>query len=249
MSAPFPIPFPERLPTRISPCPIIEAILEVRFVTGEDWSVLPGLLYTRIRDRYGEKKLLPLSQLPEELRRSDPALIHQPLVQFLRPGFVVQFGPRVLALAAVGEYPGWSAIRNEMEWLLARVQEAGFLLEGERLGMRYIDFFPGDVFPNLVIRTMVGETPLDGSEMALTKVLRHPPFTARLVLNNSSMVTVGDEARRGSILDLDLWVGPSHFDVFTNGIERFSEAHELNKQVFFGLLRPEFLATFSPEYR
>ncbi len=249
MSAPFPIPFPDRLPTRISPCPIIEAILEVRFVTKEDWSVLPGLLYACIRERYGEKKPLPLSQLPEEFRKSDPGLIYQPLVQFLRPGFVVQFGPRVLALAAVGEYPGWSAIRDEMAWLLAQVEKASFLLEGERLGMRYIDFFPGDVFPNLVIRTMIGDTPLDGSEMALTKVLRHPPYTARLVLNNSSMVTAGADARRGSILDLDLWLGPSHFDLFTNGIEQFGKAHELNKQVFFGLLRPEFLATLSPEYR
>src|SRR5438876_7988663 len=94
----FPIPIPERLAVKIDPCPIVEAILEIRFVTSESWRTLPGLLFAHIRDRYPEQKDLPLAHVPEEIRRREPAFIYQPLVQFLSSGFVIQFGPRVVSL-------------------------------------------------------------------------------------------------------------------------------------------------------
>src|SRR2546425_12271057 len=95
MNGDFPIPIPERLPAKINPCPIVEAILEIRFVTSESWRTLPGLLFGSIRGRYPEQKDLPLAQLPEEIRRREPAFTYQPLVQFLSRDFLIQFGPRV----------------------------------------------------------------------------------------------------------------------------------------------------------
>ena len=41
MDAAFPFVIPDPLPHSISPCPILEAILEIRFVTQESWNVLP----------------------------------------------------------------------------------------------------------------------------------------------------------------------------------------------------------------
>jgi len=69
----FPIPKLERMPARISPCPILEAVLEIRYVSKHDWTLLPGLLYNQIKDRYPKDETLPISELPEELLRKDPA--------------------------------------------------------------------------------------------------------------------------------------------------------------------------------
>ena len=80
MNEDSPIATLERLPIKIHPCPIVEAILEIRFVTSESWRTLPGLLFASIRDRYPEQKDLPLAQLPEEIRRREPAFTYQPLV-------------------------------------------------------------------------------------------------------------------------------------------------------------------------
>jgi uncharacterized protein (TIGR04255 family) len=245
----FPIPIPERMPTRINPCPILEAILEIRFVTREDWSVLPGLLYNQIRDRYPDKRNLPLSQIPEDIRRSNADLVYKPLLQFVGKRFMIQFGPRVVSLAVGRDYPGWGQIHNEMTWLLQKLAAATFIAESERLGMRYIDFFSGDVFPNLIIRTFVGDRVLSGPEMTLTKVLRKDSFTARLLLSNSAFVAAGNESLPGSVIDTDVWLGPNDFELFENGIDRFSAAHQLNKSIFFGLLKPDFLATLSPNYQ
>ena len=42
MTSDFPIPIPDRLPLKIDPCPIVEAILEIRFVTSESWADIAG---------------------------------------------------------------------------------------------------------------------------------------------------------------------------------------------------------------
>ena len=147
----FLIPDLERLPVRISPCPIIEAVLEIRFVTSHNWSVIPGLLYAQIREKYPTIEGLHLGQLSETLIKSRPELVHKPLTSFAGEKFKIHLGPRVVSLIANRKYPGWSAIFEELTWLLKILDSAGFIMEGERLGMRYIDFFEGDIFPHLVI--------------------------------------------------------------------------------------------------
>ena len=93
VSIKFPIPKPDRLPLKISPCPIVEAVVEIRFVSAEPWRNLPGLFHPRIRDRYPELKELPLASMPDELRSRDPAFTWLPLLQYKGAEFTIQFGP------------------------------------------------------------------------------------------------------------------------------------------------------------
>jgi uncharacterized protein (TIGR04255 family) len=249
MNGVFPIPIPKRLPTKIDPCPIVEVILEIRFVTSESWRTLPGLLFAHIRDRYPEQKDLPLAQFPEEIRRLEPAFTYQPLVQFLSPDFLIRFGPRVVSLVTKpNQYPGWAAFEKEMTRLLTQLQKIGFISEGERLGVRYINFFNFDIFEKLLLEvTTVGKR-LAGAELSIASVLRRPPLTARLQVVNSAILGTGDGVRRGSVLDVDVWLRSLDFDLFQDGLAKFGEAHQFEKQIFFGLLKPEFLTTLNPTY-
>lgn len=249
MSDSFPIPIPPHLPIRISPCPIVESNFEVRFTSSVSWSSMPGLLLAQIRDRYPEQKDLPLSQLPEEVRKHDPALHNLPLVQFLGPKFIVQIGPRTIGLGTTpNHYPGWTEIRNELEWLLEKTKAAGFIKETERIGVRYIDFFPGDVLPKLLLSVHVADKPLSDVECAVTTSFRRGRLAIRLQVFNGAIVKFGADSKQGTVLDVDAWYGPLDADLFVNGKQRFDEAHRTIKELFFGLLRPEFLATMNPEY-
>jgi uncharacterized protein (TIGR04255 family) len=248
MANEFPIPTPDRLPIKIDPCPIAEAILEIRFVTSESWPTLPGLLFAKIRERYPEQKDLPLVQLPEEIRRREPAFTYQPLIQFHSRDFLIQFGPRVIGLVTKSkEYLGWAALEEEMTWLVSELQQTGFVSEGERLGVRYINFFSLDIFEKLELEVSTGKKPLAG-ELSVTSVLTRPPLTSRLLVANSAILGTGDSARHGSVLDVDVWLGSLDFDLFQNGVAKFAEAHHFEKQIFFGLLKPDFLATLNPAY-
>src|SRR5260370_27859835 len=166
MSAPFPIPIPEGVPRKIAPCPIVEAIFEIRFTTIEPWRTLPGLLHERIRERSPEQRDLPLAQIPEEIRRQEPTLAHLPLMQFLGADFLVQLGPSVINLVTkLNAYPGWTIIQEQLRWLLERVQNAGFIQEAGRLGVRYIDFFKEDIFSKLSLGVTVAGQPLRDTEL------------------------------------------------------------------------------------
>ena len=245
----FPISIPERLPVRIEPCPIVEAIFEARFVGPESWATLPGLLFAQVREKYTEQKNLPLAQVPEEFRRQDPALQHLPLMQFLSRDFLIQLGPRVVSLVTKpNAYPGWLAIREELDWVVQRIKAAGFVGETERLGVRYVDFFESDVFSGLRLHLAVNDQPLLGAQTDVTTVLRRGSLAIRLRVTNGAIVGTAQGPKPGSVLDVDAWFGPLEVDLFENGLVRFGEAHDTIKGLFFGLLKPELLATLHPAY-
>ena len=249
MNDAFPIQVPERLPVRIAPCPIVEAIFEARFVSPEPWATMPGLLFAQVREKYPQQKSLPPAQLPEEFRRQIPGLKNAPLIQFHGESFLIQLGPRMVALATKPNvYPGWGVIEQELKWLLERLKAAGFIGETERLSSRYIDFFGGDVFTDLRLDLRANDQPLRGMQTDVTTVLRRGPLTIRLHVSNAAIVAAKDGPKPGSILDLDASFGASSVDLFENGLARFSEAHDAIKGLFFGLIKPELLAKLNPTY-
>jgi uncharacterized protein (TIGR04255 family) len=246
----FPIAIPDHLPIRIEPCPILEAIFEVRFVSSESWETLPGLLYAQVREKYKNQKNLPLAQVPEDFRRQDPALQHLPLLQFLSNDFLIQLGPRVVSLVTKpNAYPGWTAVQAELRWVVERIQAAGFVVETERLGVRYVDFFDGDVFSGLRVHLAVNDQPLEGAQTDVTTVLRRGPLAIRLRVTNGAIVATAQGPKPGSVLDVDAWFGPPEVDLFANGLARFGEAHDTIKGLFFGLIKPELLARLNPIYK
>ena len=249
MSDAFPIPIPDRLPIRITPCPIVEAIFEARFVSPQPWATMPGLLFARIQEKYPEQKTLPAAQLPEDVRRQDPNLLILPLIQFLSDNFLIQLGPRVISLVTKpNAYPGWPAIEQELKWLLGRLKAAGFVGETERLGARYIDFFDGDVFGGLRLGLQINDQPLRGTQTDITTFLRRDSLSIRLHVTNGAIVAAKEGPKTGSLLDIDAWFKPLDVDLFGNGLARFAEAHRAIKGLFFGLIKPELLDKLNPAY-
>ena len=249
MNNAFPIQIPERLPSQISPCPILEAVFEARFVSPQPWATMPGLLFAQIREQYPEQKTLPVAQLPEELRRQDPALMILPQIQFLSGNFLIQLGPRVVSLVTKpNAYPGWPAIEAELKWLLERLQTAGFVGETERLGARYLDFFGGDIFTGLRFGLQINEQPLQGIQTDITTFLRRDALSVRLHVTNGAIAATKDGPAPGSVLDIDVWFGSLDADLFGNGLTRFAEAHRAIKGMFFGLIKPELLSKLNPTY-
>lgn len=244
-----PIPIPERLPQEIEPCPIVEAAIELRYVSSEPWRNLPGLLSPRLRERYPQESELPLAKIPESIRQQEANFSYQPLLQYDGPNFLIRFGPRVLTLITrTHNYPGWERFREELTWLWGEAGAAGFVQEGERLAVRYVDFFAEDIFSLVVLNVSVAGHDFPASEQSVSAILPWEDSTARLVLANGAFLNDGRETRRGSILELDVWQRLASEDVFSDASAQVEKLHAVNKKLFFGLLKPEFLATLNPVY-
>ena len=245
----FPLKPIDRLPAQIYPCPIVEAVFEIRFTTNKPWMELPGALAARIDERYPDREELPLGKMPEDLRKQLPGSAHLPLYQFLSDQFRIHLGPQMIGLCVSPmSYPGWSAVVTELEWFLARIRRANFMEEGARLGVRYSDFFDVDIFEHIDLDLAVNGKPVNDTERQLINVFQEGAMSIRLMLANNAVLENANGPRKGSMLDVDVSFGALDFDLNGDVLERFSEAHEAIKKLFFGLITEPFLQSLNPSY-
>ena len=73
-----------KLPSRLSNCPIIDALVELRFESNLNKSLIFGYMYKQIVELYPHEYpngviSLPVLQIPEAIRNSDPNMRFKPL--------------------------------------------------------------------------------------------------------------------------------------------------------------------------
>lgn len=78
-----------RLPLKIDPCPIIDALVEIRFSTTIHPNAVFGLLYNALQTDFSKVENLPILQWPEAVRSSDPSLQFKPHYKISSKEFVV----------------------------------------------------------------------------------------------------------------------------------------------------------------
>lgn len=248
MFASFPVRKPDHLPSQIDPCPIVEAAFEVRFTTEKPLMLLPGLVSGLLENKYPDQKELPLAENPE-LRKMIPGSVFLPHYQFRSEQYCINLGPQVVGLCIQpGRYPGWTEMEKELRWLMNKMLAAGFMLEGDRLGVRYGDFFTTDIFQHIDLAMTVNGQVINDEERQVVNVFKHDRMNIRLMLTNSAVMDVGEGPRQGSIFDVDVSFGALDFNLDHTIMDRFAEAHTAIKNLFFGLIKPDFLATLNPTY-
>lgn len=241
-----------QLPKKISPCPIEEVVVEIRFESSLPHEAVFGVIYNALSKSYPNLEPLPILQIPEYIRAQDPNLIFQPHHRLHRDNYSVQIGPKVLSVVVGREYPGWNAFKSEIHAVLGRVNELNIITKVLRVGIRYIDFFEDDIFRNINLQLAIyGENAVTEQTFIRT-LLKRDRFDCHLQVGNNMTVEVRNGPRVGSIIDMDMSnteVGKWTSKQFLEEVDGLLESgHEGQKDVFFNLLKPEFLATLNPEY-
>jgi uncharacterized protein (TIGR04255 family) len=235
-----------KIPKKISPCPIVEAIVEMRFTSKVPSEAIFGLAYNALRTEYPKSNKLPISQLPEEIRTKDPNLKSKPHYQLRNENFIVQIGPEMFSLNTKKDYVGWSVYREKIGRVFSALIEQDIVETIRRLGIRYINFFDFNIYDKINLEILFNEARLESSLIYIKTEIRDEDFINVLQITNNASVQIGGATRQGSILDIDT--------VFQGRILPESimvlleEAHSKEKDLFYGLLKKEFLQTLNPEY-
>jgi uncharacterized protein (TIGR04255 family) len=236
------------LPKRIEPCPIKEAIVEIRFETALPGEAVFGVVYNSIKDRYKELEKLPILQLPEVVRMNDPNLVHQPHYRLKKDNFLIQIGPQILSVVVVEPYPGWETFLGEIEYVFTKVHELGIIDKVTRFGIRYVDFFNLDIAEKLKIHILLNEHEVVSESIVLRIVFDKGSFHSALQISNDVTLEEHQRKVKGSALDLDTYSEEKRNDFFLHLDPILTEAHTIEKELFFSLLRPEFLESLNPTY-
>lgn len=239
------------LPKRITPCPIIDSIVELRFDSDYPIDAIFGVVFSAIKSEYSKFQKLPVSEVPEAIRNTDPNLKYAPYYQAASGAFILRIGPRVISLSNVGDYVGWDKFFLKLKDVLEKIQAVEVVSKLTRIGIRYIDFFENDIFSNVTF-TMpeieVDSEALRSKQLIYRSVVENGRFLTNIQLANNSPVTIKTIKKTGSILDSDTFFeSPDGFG-FTGLFDLIDDCHTREKALFFSLLKQNFIDTLNPVF-
>lgn len=236
-------------PTKITPDPIIDAVVELRFDSSVPADAILGMLFAQVKPKYKDFKKLPIADFPEEIRVNDPNLRFNPYYQCEVDSYRLNIGPRVISLANTGSYAGWKEnYYPELKEVLGCLEKSGIVDNFKRLGIRYIDFFELNIFDKINLSISLHNEPLDALQQTFNAVFKNGDYLTRVQVVNNVNAKVNKTEKSGSIIDTDTYVEREEGFSFNDTDKMMDQCHELSVNFFFDLLKQEFLDTLNPEY-
>lgn len=236
-------------PTKITPNPIIDAVVELRYEGDVPPDAILGMLFAKVKSKYSDFSKLPITTIPEDIRANDPTFQFSPYYQSQSGSFKLNVGPRVISLSNTGQYVGWKDnYFPEVSELLENVKAAGIVKNFLRLGVRYIDFFESNIYENTNLSIELNKAPLNSLQTTFGGIFKTNVFLTKVQVVNNVNTTVQGVKKVGSIIDTDTYYEPKGKFGFENLNSLIDNAHEEAVSFFFNLLKQEFIKTLNPEY-
>lgn len=234
----------KKLPKLIELCPIVDAIMEIRFKTQTHSNAVFGIIYSKLSTEFKNVENLPILQIPEPIRNSDPSLKSQPLYKIFDDEFVIQIGPEVLSISSYPTYVGWKRFSNKINSILDKIEELKIITQVDRLGIRYINFFEQNIFNKINLNINLSGKEFNDEISTFRTQVTTGKFISTLQISNDA--TSND--KRGSIIDIDCHKTTGLQDFFRNKKELINEGHLKEKELFFSILSDDFLNELKPKY-
>lgn len=232
------------LPKSIEKCPIVDSLVEIRFKSNINHNAIFGIIYNSLRSDFQKVENLPILQIPEAIRTTDPNLKHKPLYRISNDEYVVQIGVDLLAIGAYPKYVGWDKFSKTIFDILDRVEKLNIIGEVDRLAIRYINFFEENIFKNIKLEISLTGSSIVNQKSVFRTEINHGNINSVLQISNEAQ----SNNQFGSIIDIDCsrTIGLQNF--FEKKEELINEIHLIEKDLFFNLISDDYLDKLIPNY-
>lgn len=239
-----------KLPIKITPCPIVEAIVEIRFMSKMPSEAIFGIIYNEISTAFSKLEKLPILQIPEAIRSQDPNLIYQAHYSLTEGDFNLKIGPKVLIFTNIKNYMGWSRFFPKIIEIIGSIEKTKVIDIAERIGLRYINLFKQSVLNDIELEIRFIDSILSEESTNLRAEIKDEDFLKIINVANNVNITSLTYNGVGSLIDIDCIYefSKTEQDFFPRFEGVINRGHEKEKQTFFSLLKEEFLQQFNPEY-
>lgn len=239
----------KKIPLKIDPCPIIEAVVDFRFDTKMPADAIFGIIYKSFRDEFSDKvEKLPILQIPEAIRSQDPNFRFQPHYRFQKENYLLQIGPGVINFINQENYLGWNAFYSKIKTSLLKIQGLEFVAKFNRLGIRYINLFPFDIYDRINLELLMSGARLRSNQTTVRTIIQASNFTTNLQIANNAQIATTKALKTGSVIDIDTYIERDDLPIFSNPDEIIGDAHNEEKRLFFDLLKDDLIAEMNPVY-
>ena len=239
----------KNIPIKIDPCPIIEAVVDFRFDSEMPADAIFGIIYKSFRDEFHDKvEKLPILQIPEAIRSQDPNFRFQPYYRFQKENYLLQIGPGVINFINQENYLGWNAFYPRIKASLLKIQGLELVTKFNRLGVRYINLFPFDIYDRINFEVSMRGARLQANKTTIRTVIQTGKFTTNLQVANNAQIATRKALKAGSIIDIDTYIEHDNLPIFSKPDEIIGDAHNEEKRLFFDLLKDDLIAEMNPVY-
>jgi uncharacterized protein (TIGR04255 family) len=236
-----------KLPLKITPCPIIEATVELKFSSSIPKGAIFGLLYSAVRENFNKVEKLPAATLPNEIIENDPNLKYKPLYKLTDGKFTAQVGMDVVSFHSPTDYAGWKDFSTNIVKFFEKINQSGVVEHPVSLTLRYLNFFELDIFQHINFQVQMLNENYQSNNLVIRTETPQGNFIKVLQIANNVTVSNINEQRKGSLIDIACVINKPD-NMFSNISTIINDAHKLEKELFFGLLKTDFLNTLKPKY-
>lgn len=247
-----------RTPKRLKHDAIVDAVCEIRFDCTENREtpeVVVGMLAGATEWKGYEKKALPASQIPEQIRKIDPDLRGKPTLELIPPESTrrIRLGSHSVSTSRFHGYPGWDVMIDEVREVLSVLFNRVEDIQPFRLGLRYINVLRPKYhhiknLHELNFKVEMSDSCFDGDiNLNLRKTSGSHMSTIRLA--SPGFVSNMDPVDGVGVVDIDVVsMYAESLDSVEKLLEWYEAAHTEEKRIFFGLFPDELLERLVEEW-
>ena len=243
----------DNLPKKISPCPIVETVIEIRFSSILPSEAVFGVIYSKIASDFDKNiKKLPILQIPELVRSKDPNLTYQAHYSLSKAGTPLQLniGPRTITFSNNNGYIGWDKYFAFVKEVLEKIKGTDVIHLPERVGIRYINFFDYQILDKINLNINLYDKPIAKESTNFRTEFVTDGYVSVLQVLNNVNANINGKQKMGSTIDIDCIYNFKQSESHKNDDfnEIIENGHKIEKRLFFNLLKSEFINTFNLEY-
>jgi len=233
------------LPKNIDNCPLVDSLVEIRFNSNINQNAIFGIIYNSLMSDFKKVENLPILQIPEAIRKSDPNLKNKPLYRISNEKYVIQIGIDVLTIGSHPKYVGWGEFSKTIYSILDKIDRLKIIQGVYRLGLRYVNFFEDDnIFKNIKLDVNLSGKSMIGQKSVFRTEIKEGNVKSVLQISNDAK----SKNKSGSLIDIDCSRTSELQDFFKKKEELINNIHSTEKKLFFKLINDDYLKKLNPTY-
>lgn len=236
-----------KLPVAISPNPLVTSTIEIRFFSDVESD---KVLTTFFPIFSKELPILKEGKIPKELRNHNiKELMYAADFSLSNDEYSISFSNKAVSFEVVGEYKYWNNYSKFIREQIDKLIRANIIKDIQRIGVRYASVFAEKKIANILQHfPSLNMNGYDETIAVFRTNLLQNDNQLHLQIANNARVNKGNKSFSGTVIDIDSFssapISPDLESVFN----KVDELHLSGKELFFKLLRPDFLQTLNPKY-
>lgn len=248
-----------KIPKKISPDRIKDAIVEVKYTSKIPFEVALGMFYNSLDETYMyTNRHIGKQQIPSALPSN---LLEKLEIQFgNRASFYndkikIELQPNSIIFNCLNDYISWDIYKIEIEKVLSQLSKAAVIEVFIRVGVRYISEYPDiDLKDCVKFSFTFGMPAIVSDSYSFRSEFKQDNLRIILNLNNKlPVLSPKNSTNQLSItpvsnIDIDVIMENITVSDYNELLKSIEITHSKEKDVFFNLLNEKFLASLNPVY-